>query len=177
MKGVVFTELIEMIENECGLDVLDQVLGETKLSGSYTTVGDYPEAELYAILASLGKITGLSTHEMLMGFSKCFFHMLSRQYQGFFEMHATSFDFLSALDSYIHPEALKLYPGASVPGFAPKKISDNKLELIYTSKRKMPILARGLIDQTCAFYKEELNVEEVMLESDGSVVKFILTKN
>ena len=60
MKGVVFTELIEMIENECGLEVLDQVLEETKLSGIYTTVGDYPESELYALLDSLGKATGLS---------------------------------------------------------------------------------------------------------------------
>ena len=177
MKGVVFTELIEMIENECGLEVLDQVLEETKLSGVYTTVGDYPESELFAILDSLGKATGLSTQEMLMGFSKCFFHMLSSQYQNFFEMHKTSFDFLSALDSYIHPEALQLYPGASVPGFAPKRISETKLELIYTSKRKMPILARGLIEQTSAFYKEKLKVEELMLEADGSVVKFILTKD
>lgn len=176
MKGVVFTELIGMIENEFGLEVLDQVLDQSNLEGVYTTVGDYPESELNSILGSLGKITGLSTHEMLMGFSKCFFHMLSSQYGDFFKMHKSSFDFLSALDSYIHPQARKLYPGASVPGFEPNRISEKKLELTYTSKRKMPVLARGLIDQTIAFYKEEMNVEEVMVEEDGSVVKFILTE-
>jgi hypothetical protein len=178
MKGVIFTELVEMIEKEFGLEVLDQVIEEAKLesNGIYTTVGNYPDSELHSILSVLGKITGLSSQEMLMGFSNCFFHMLSKQYLEFFEAHNSSLDFLSSLDDYIHPEALKLYPGAVAPGFKPKRIDENTLELIYSSKRKLPVLARGLIKQTALHYNEDLDIKEEMVEEDGSIVKFTLTR-
>jgi len=178
MKGVVFTELIEMIENEFGLAVLDQVIEEAELEtkGAYTTVGNYPDSELHSILNALGKIKGLSTKEMLMGFSNCFFHMLSKQYVGYFEAHKSSFDFLATLDHYIHPEAIKLYPDATTPGFSPKRIDENTLELIYTSERKLPILARGLINQTVDYYNEDVEIKEELIEEDGSIVKFTLVK-
>jgi len=179
MKGVVFTELIEMIENEFGLEVLDQVLGEAELEskGAYTTVGNYPDSELHAILNALGKIKGLSMQEMLMGFSNCFFHMLSKQYVDFFEAHKTAFDFLATLDEYIHPEALKLYPDATTPGFSPNRIDENTLVLVYTSNRKLPVLARGLITQTVDYYNEDVEIKEELIEEDGSIVKFTLTRS
>lgn len=170
--------MVEMIENEFGIEVLDQVIEEAELEskGAYTAVGNYPDSELHSILNVLGKIKGLSAQEILMGFSNCFFHMLTRQYLVFFDAHKTSFEFLSTLDDYIHPEALKLYPDAITPGFRPNRIDENTLELVYTSKRKLPVLARGLINQTARYYNEDLDVQEELVEEDGSIVKFTLTR-
>ena len=179
MKGVVFTELVNMIEDQFGLEVLDEVIENANLEsgGAYTAVGDYPDSEIYSILAELGKITGLNTKQMLAAYSGCFFSMLNLTYTNFFKKHDCALKFLASLDDYIHPEALKLYPGAKVPGFKPNWINDNELELVYTSERKMGDLARGLIDQTISHYKEEVVVSETYLEKDGSKIKYTLVKS
>ena len=178
MKGVVFRELIEMIEDQYGLDVLDQVIENAKLEsgGAYTSVGDYADEEIELILRELNTITGVDTKQLLAAFSGCFFRLLNLSYSKFFKMHNCALRFLASLDDYIHPEALKLYPGAKVPGFEPNWVNDNQLELIYSSERKMGDFARGLIEQTISYYGHEIAVSEELLVEDGSRIRYSLTK-
>ena len=55
MKGVVFTEFIEMVENEFSPDLADTIITEAGLpsGGIYTSVGTYRHEEM------LGSSTGL----------------------------------------------------------------------------------------------------------------------
>ena len=98
MKGVVFTELVNMIEDQFGLEVLDEVIENANLEsgGAYTAVGDYPDSEIYSILAELGKITGLNTKQMLAAYSGCFFSMLNLTYTNFFKKHDCALKFLAS---------------------------------------------------------------------------------
>ncbi|MDW1810083.1 heme NO-binding domain-containing protein, partial [Vibrio sp. Vb2362] len=41
MKGIIFTEFMELVEEKFGLDVLDQVLDLSNDEGVYTAVGSY----------------------------------------------------------------------------------------------------------------------------------------
>ena len=62
MKGIVFTEFLEMVEDRHGLDFCDELLEGTDLAsgGVYTSVGTYAVAELVAVLQPL--VQGRSAH-------------------------------------------------------------------------------------------------------------------
>jgi hypothetical protein len=51
MKGIVFTEFIEMVEQRFGYEIVDELLTETELpsGGAYTAIGTYSHHEIVAI--------------------------------------------------------------------------------------------------------------------------------
>ena len=73
-------------------------------------------------------------------------------------------------------EVKKLYPDAELPRFTSSRPSENTLELIYSSVRKMSAFAEGLIQDTALYYGEEIDIAQTLLEADGSKVKFTITK-
>ncbi len=57
MKGLVFTEFLEMVESKFGYEVLDRLtsLPSLKGHGAYTSVGNYPHGEMLKMLDELTK--------------------------------------------------------------------------------------------------------------------------
>jgi hypothetical protein len=49
MKGIVFTEFLELVENEFGLEVVQQIIDECELEtdGIYTSVGTYSHKDMF----------------------------------------------------------------------------------------------------------------------------------
>lgn len=70
MKGVVFTEFMEMVEARMGLDMLDHIITEAALpnDGAYSSVGTYDHAELLRLVTALSNATGLSTSQLIFMF-------------------------------------------------------------------------------------------------------------
>lgn len=60
MKGIVFTEFIEMVEEVYSPEMVDILLDSVTLSskGAYTSVGTYDHHELVVLVAELSKRTG-----------------------------------------------------------------------------------------------------------------------
>ncbi len=48
MKGIVFTNFFEMVEEKIGFELVDQLIEGTELAtgGAYTTIGTYDHKEL-----------------------------------------------------------------------------------------------------------------------------------
>lgn len=48
MKGMIFTEFLEMVEEKFSMEMVDQILSESDLpsGGIYTSVGNYPHTEI-----------------------------------------------------------------------------------------------------------------------------------
>jgi hypothetical protein len=66
----------------------------------------------------------------------------------------------------IHPQVLKLYPGASVPRFALRENGDD-LEMDYVSVRNMCMLAEGLILGVAEHYGESVAVDQPSCKQRG----------
>ena len=50
MKGVVFTEYVEFIEETFGFDVVDDMIEKAGVSGVYTQAGNYEFDELFKMV-------------------------------------------------------------------------------------------------------------------------------
>ena len=177
MKGIVFTEFLELVENEFGLEVVQQIIDECELetAGVYTSVGTYSHKDMFKMVGKLSEIKGLPVPALLTVFGEYFFTTLKTKYPVFVEK-PNLFSFLNSIDQYIHPEVLKLYPEAELPRFEAEIKSDNEMTLDYMSSRKLSDLAIGLIKGAAKHFKEDVDVVKVNEEDNGQKVMLKVNK-
>ena len=86
MKGIVFTEFLEMVETQMGPQMAQDIIDDARLpnEGAYTAVGYYPTGELVAMIQSLATRTGKSMPKLIEHFGGYFFSSLVRAYPIFF---------------------------------------------------------------------------------------------
>ena len=178
MKGIVFTEFLEMVENEFGYEVVDHIISESNLAsnGVYTSIGTYPHSEIVALLMKLSDKVNMDPGALLKFFGRYIFDTFLKGYPQFFTQVDNAFDFLHSIDNHIHVEVLKLYPDATLPKFNSKETENGKLEMTYKSERKMAQFAEGLIEKSIEHYKENCTISREELKEDGSEVKFTITR-
>jgi len=176
MKGIVFTELCEMVEEKFGIALLNEVIESSTLEskGIYSAVGTYDSKELNELVGKVSEKTGIPIQDLIHTYGRHFFDVLYTNYPQFFEV-SDSFEFLKSIDSYIHVEVKKLYPEAELPRFSHIE-KEKYLELIYESERGLFKFARGLIEKTIEHFGEVISIEEDSMSEAGSKVKFILKK-
>lgn len=178
MKGVVFTELLEMVEGTYGYETVDHIIQHSDLpsGGSYTAVGTYDHTELVQLLIQLSQKTGTPIPALMHRFGTYIFDHFAKGYPQFFAHSPDTFSFLSGIEDYIHVEVRKLYPDAELPTFEIQKRSENELSMIYRSERRMADFAAGLIEGCANHYKEKLEVARKDLNESGSEVEFLIRR-
>ncbi len=178
MKGVVFVGFFELVEKEFGYEMVDKLIDSCNLDsdGIYTSVGTYDHSEMVQLVTKLSEFSGIGVPDLLNTYAKYFGKTHLRKYESFYQEATDTFSFLESIDGHIHVEVKKLYPEAELPKFSTNKLSDNKLELLYSSKRKMGDFAEGLILDTADYYNEKIEIQKKNIEEDGSQVLFTITK-
>jgi hypothetical protein len=171
MKGIVFTEFLELVETQVGLKTVQDIIDacELKTEGVYTAVGTYDHKEMFQMVGKLSEIKEIPVPELLQTYGTFFFGVLSTSYPKFMDKN-NLFSFLESIDGYIHPEVLKLYPEAELPRFSSEIISDTEMQLVYESSRKMSDFAIGLIKGAAAYYKSPIGVAVLNSENEGENV-------
>ncbi|QDT61928.1 Heme NO binding protein [Stieleria bergensis] len=178
MKGVVFVELIDMVQEQMGLEVLETVLAsvDSPSDGAYTAVGTYADQELYDIVAALSKETSLGANQLLYAFGKHLFARLSDRYPAQVGSVSNCFELLTSLEQVIHPNVKKLYPEATLPSFETTQHPDGSLEMRYKSPRGLPDLAEGLMQGCADWFNEPITIEREVVDANGNEVIFRLRR-
>ena len=160
MKGIVFTEFLELVEEKFGYEMVDKIIRESDLesNGIYTSIGTYDSAEMHTMVGKLNELTEVPIPKLLNLFGHHLFATFAKNYSTFFQPFSHAFDFLKTLHNHIHVEVQKLYPDAELPDFEYDRISDNQLVMIYTSKRKMSDLAVGLLEACHQYYEHDFSI-------------------
>jgi len=176
MKGIVFTEFLEMVEKEHGYEMVDALIEENDLpsGGTYTAVGTYSHSEMIDLLSSLSSKTATEIETLLHAFGKYIFDTFLSAYPGFFADIKHGFDFLQSIDGHIHKEVKKLYPDAVLPVFETEQ-GETSMKMVYHSDKKMSSFALGLIEKTMIHYGHQATIDREMIEEDGSVVRFTIS--
>jgi hypothetical protein len=172
MKGIVFTEFLELVEEQFGIETVDKIVSESNLEtgGVYTAVGTYSHKEMFSMVAKLSEIKGIAVPDLLEFYGKYFFGVLAKSYPQFLREKGL-FSFLETIDNYIHPEVLKLYPDAELPSFSTVRDGDKSLLLTYKSSRKMAHFAMGLILGASEHFETKIDIQKLTENQDGEVVE------
>ncbi|MFT6282178.1 MAG: hypothetical protein ACJA0U_002313 [Salibacteraceae bacterium] len=161
MKGIVFTEFIEMVESEFNLEMADDIIVKSNLQseGTYTSIGSYSHTEIFALVEQLSLATGIAQVDLFRIYGEHLFSRFKIHYPAMFEKINNALSFLELVDSYIHKEVMKLYPNAELPSFVTERASENELIMIYSSKREMSDFAHGLILGCLKNFNEKAEIE------------------
>jgi hypothetical protein len=168
MKGVVFNLLEEMVEQEFGMAVWDALLEETGQDGIYVSTESYPDEKLVALVVAAHEKSGIPVNDLVRAFGEFMFPRFYAQNQKFFQSGMTLKEFLLLVDRVIHVEVRKLHPDAGLPHFDYIDEQDNELTMIYSSPRKMCMLAEGLITGAAKHFDTEYTLSHDQCMHDGA---------
>jgi Haem-NO-binding len=153
MKGMIFTEFLEMVEAKFSADMVDDIIADSDLphGGGYTAVGTYDHSELVQMVVALSKRTDIPAPALVQVFGEHLFGRFNVLYPSFFAGITSALDFLENIETVIHTEVRKLYPDAQLPQFDCTR-SDDGLKMLYSSPRHFGDLAEGLIKGAVAYF-------------------------
>jgi hypothetical protein len=152
LKGIVFTEFLEMVEDRHSLAMAQRVIDDAALphAGGYTAVGTYPPGEMVRMVQAYAGHSGQSAAAVLRQFGRHLFASFERQFPDFFGECAGPLELLESVDQRIHGEVRKLYPDAELPSFDCHRPTPDSLVMVYRSSRGLADLAEGLIEACLA---------------------------
>jgi len=171
MKGIVFTEFFEMVEEVLGFELVDQLIEQTELrtGGAYTSIGTYDHIELLALVGNLHRLTDTPVNDLLTTYGQYLFPKLVTIAPDTVSQFSNCFELLASVDSIIHVEVQKLYPDAELPRFDAIRQNEQELQMVYTSCRPFAYLAKGLILGCSQYYDGALSVDIENRESDSLI--------
>ena len=179
MKGIVFSEFSDMVEERFSLEILDRIISQADLpsGGAYTSVGTYDHREILVLVECLSRETGVPSDELVKTFGQHLAARFSILYPAFFDRVDDVFGFLASIENHVHVEVRKLYPDAELPRFRTELVGDRKMKMIYESRHPFADLAEGLIIGCSAHFGEKLSIERTE-ENDDTLrrTEFVLSK-
>ncbi|NQY05759.1 MAG: heme NO-binding domain-containing protein [Flavobacteriaceae bacterium] len=178
MKGIVFTEFLEMVEQKFGIETLEEIIEKSNLKskGIYTAVGTYEFAEMLSLITNLSQETNINPQALLHAYGIYFFDVLTRKHAKIFEYYTSAIELLGGIEKHIHVHVRKMYPDAELPYFDVVEEGSNKLALEYHSERAMYQFALGLMERTLEHYGEKATITKELLNENGTKVLFTLVK-
>jgi hypothetical protein len=179
MKGIVFTEFLDLVEEKFGLEMVDAIISQSKLEskGVYTSIGTYSFSELLQLLQNLQTKTGISIDNLLLIYGEHFFSVIETNYKDLLSSYNDPIEMLASIENHIHVEVRKIYTDAELPTFIIKEKTKKTLILIYKSSRSMHHFGLGLMNKTFEYFNSKATIILEKIKKDGTEVKFIITKN
>ncbi|QXP73674.1 heme NO-binding domain-containing protein [Tenacibaculum sp. HL-MS23] len=178
MKGIVFTEFLDLVEDKFGLEMVDKIISQSTLEseGIYTSIGTYSFSEMLQLLQHLSRNTSISIDDLLLVYAEHFFNVIEKSYPGLLATYRDPIEMLASIENHIHIEVKKIYPEAELPTFIIEERTENSLIMIYKSSRAMHHFGLGLMNKTFDHFNSKASIILEKIREDGTEVKFIIKK-
>jgi hypothetical protein len=179
MKGIIFTEFLDLVEKKFGLEMVDKILTSSNLEseGIYTSVGTYSFSEMLQLLQHLSANTNISIDDLLQAYAEHFFEVIKESYSSLLATYKDPIEMLASIENHIHVEVQKIYPEAELPTFEIIEKSKNALTMVYRSSRAMHHFGLGLMHKTFEHFNAQATIVLEKLKEDGTEVMFIIKRN
>ncbi|WP_299533030.1 heme NO-binding domain-containing protein [Ulvibacterium sp.] len=179
MKGIVFTEFLEMVESKFGLETVDTIIEKADLTseGIYTSVGTYDFNEMVSLITGLSQEVDIPAGDLIYAFGLYLFSSLGKAHPEVIQSYKSPLGLLYSIEDHIHVHVKKLYPDAELPAFKILEKTDNSISMIYSSSRGLYRLAHGLIEKTFEHFNGKADITYQLLKEDGTEVKFDIVQN
>jgi len=150
MKGFIFTNFIEFVETNHGLEMVDEMITNCNLpsEGIYSSFSNYDFDELVSLLTYVSQKTNVNPEILLEKFGVFVFPYLIGKHSYIIENFDNPIDLIGGIENHIHIEVKKLYNDADLPTFRVVEKTTKKLTVIYHSSKGLTFFAIGLMKET-----------------------------
>ncbi|GAA4834041.1 heme NO-binding domain-containing protein [Algivirga pacifica] len=173
MKGILFTELLEMVEGRFGFDVADHIVVENTFPhfGVYTAVGDYPYAEIECLLISLESATKVPMDQLLYDYGKHLFTVFKKSRIDWLKECTSSVSLIKKV--LLHFQEVSRWT-AEYQDFPEILLElDEVGQIVFRLKgdyiQSIPEVMRGFVDEVVYYYQETLTLEIAQRVADSSI--------
>lgn len=179
MKGMIFTEFLDLVEDKFGVEMVDAIISESNLKskGIYTAIGTYDFSEMLQLLQRLNANSGIPIDDLLLLYGEHFFKVIQTNYKALLNTYKDPIEMLASIEDHIHVEVRKIYPDAELPEFIVQEKTKNALTMVYKSSRAMHYFGLGLMNKTFAHFNTSATIITEKIKEDGTEVKFVINKN
>ncbi|BFM48340.1 heme NO-binding domain-containing protein [Marinomonas sp. THO17] len=170
MKGAVFTNFQEMVEEQFGMACWESLIDQCDLpsEGIYTSSETYDDEEILSLVVALSEYTSTPAPELIEAFGRYLYVGLAHGLPPSMMDFPDLWSLLEAVDSVIHVEVNKLYPDALTPKIIVTEKRDNGVTLYYQSPRKLCVLAIGLIHKAAETFDTPISIKHECCMNDGA---------
>ena len=178
MKGIIFSEFLNLVEAKFGLETVDEIIEKSDLEseGIYTSIGTYSFSEMLQLLNHLSTKTNISIDDLLLVYAEHFFSVIEDSYPGLLASYKDPIEMISSIENHIHVEVRKIYPDAELPTFIVKEKNKDSLIMIYKSSRAMHHFGLGLMNKTFEYFNSKASIVLEKIKENGTEVRFIINK-
>ena len=179
MKGIVFTEFLEMVESQFGLEIVDTIIENSDLpsEGVYTSVGTYDFNEMVSLITNLSSQVNIPAGDLIYTFGLYLFTSLGKAHPEVIQSYKSPLGLLYSIEDHIHVHVKKLYPDAELPTFKILEKTESSISMIYSSSRGLYRLAHGLMEKAFEHFQGSAHITYELLKDDGTEVKFVVVQN
>jgi hypothetical protein len=178
LKGIIFSEFLNLVEAKFGLETVDEIIEKSDLEseGIYTSIGTYSFSEMLQLLNHLSSKTNILIDDLLLIYAEHFFSVIEDSYPGLLASYKDPIEMISSIENHIHVEVRKIYPDAELPTFIVKEKNKNSLIMIYKSSRAMHHFGLGLMNKTFEYFNSKASIVLEKIKENGTEVRFIINK-
>lgn len=169
MHGMVFGELKKFVDKKLGGDTWRTLLVEAGLpSRVYVPIKVYPDKEIFSLVATASRLTGLDAPVILKDFGAFIAADLLLLFRRQIQKNWNVIDLLEQIEDTIHNVVRLRNPGAKPPQLRVERVADDNVIIHYTSSRRMCALGIGLIEGIAEQFGDPVTVNEqtCMLHGD-----------
>ena len=128
--------------------------------GRYLPSGVYPDAEAMGILEGLAAGLSRPLPSVLAEFGEFLAPGLVKVAGPWIDPSWRTLDLIQNTESLIHSMVRSAQPGAEPPVLETVRVSVDELQLVYSSRRRLCVLAAGLMHGMARHYGEKIDVSE-----------------
>ena len=178
MKGIIFTEYMDLVEEKFGLEMVDRISNQSDLEsqGSYTSFGTYEFNEMLQLISNLIKNTNISVDDLLLVYSEHLFAVLKKSHPNLVQHYKDPMNLLASIENHIHIEVQKIYPDAQLPTFDLEERTENSMTMVYKSDKALYMLGKGLMMETFKLFDVDAEVNFEKLNDAGTEVRFFINR-
>ncbi|QFU00714.1 Heme NO binding protein [Halomonas sp. THAF5a] len=160
MKGMIFVELMNFMDESFGADFTERVIEQADLpnEAAFTTVGNYPSEHAGALVEAASLLADADAAGLCEAFGRYLFQRFEVRFPHLLHRYASARELLDHVQSHIHEEVKVIYPGATPPSVTTHECEGGFI-VAYRSHRAFAHIAFGLVQQCIVFYSEHSRVE------------------
>lgn len=167
MKGTVVLTWFNSIKDLYGQEVLDKALRQNGWQEDFVInpLEDIQDAGVHKIIGTVSSLTGKKTDAIWKEIGRSNINSFQKWFPSYFERYSLK-SFLMVMDE-VHKQLTKMVPGAKPPRLIAKEVSNNEIEIQYSSFRGMFDYFLGLLEGSAAFFNEKIVYVEEERKTEG----------
>lgn len=163
-----FAHLRSFVEQQLGAEGWRRLLEDAGLGPRvFLPIRSYPDEEMVAIVAAASKTTGLPVPRLLEAFGLHVAPHLLQMYRHLLDPGWRTLDVLQHVEETAHRVVRIEKPGATPPYLVANRVSEHRIEITYTSARRLCHVARGIVQGLARHFAEPITIRETACMHHG----------